>query len=147
MIFQEPTPKEYVVCRELGGQLTRNGEPLANVTITRTLSWNGNEDGQKDSFTTDANGNFSIPAHSEVLALNFMTEYVGKSRLEVDLDGQAVIIWNEGLRREKPESIGNITQMSCEVTGGRERVNSGSGLLGTVCKWGDMPEEEDPYAL
>jgi hypothetical protein len=148
MFFKNTPPEKHLICRELGGVIQRRGVPLANATIIRTLQWNGNEEGVVDTFTTDNEGRFAIPAHYEDLSISPLSQFVGKTLLEVDYQGEKWDLWYESQTRRAPAELVGTQNMICEFGVKRERVNVDSGLLSTTCKWPNMPkEEEDPYAL
>jgi len=67
---------------EVKGRLTENGEPLANVTITRRFAYEGYRKGEEqlDYTQTNLNGEFSFP------------EIIIKSRYPKDIFGQNAMV-------------------------------------------------------
>ncbi|HEY7771780.1 MAG TPA: DUF6795 domain-containing protein [Marinagarivorans sp.] len=147
MMIKTPEPKQYLICRELSGVLQQDGKPVANAKISRKLTWNGNEAGVVDYFETDHSGRFNIPAEYKTLSINPLTQFVAKSNLTITYENKESDLWYEAIMSESPKPIGDIKNLVCEYGAELERVKSDAGLLGTTCKWNDMPKEEDPYAL
>lgn len=139
--------KRYITCRALSGVLVRNGTPISNAIIIRTLTWNGTEKGVTDYFETDNNGHFHIPQAEQFLAISPLTQFVAKANIKVQNGSEQSDLWYEVLMNEQPNIIGDISRLRCEFGAEAKRIFSESGLLGTVCTWDNMPEEEDPYAI
>lgn len=149
MLLGKSTPKTYVISSPLSGVLMADGKPLANTPFTRKLRWNGNEDGVMQQFTTDAQGHFSLPAHEEELALGALEEFVGKTDLIVEHNGEADYFWFASKRSAEINSEFDAVPeaMVCDLNEADLSVNLAGGLCLTKCRWTNMPEQEDPNAL
>lgn len=137
----------FIVSRALSGILQRDGKPIANAKITRSISWNESNSPLVDYFETDAHGRFAIPAKKQHLAISPLTQYVAKMGLTVEHGGTNSELWYEVIMDANPQPIGDTNNLVCEFEAQAQRIYSPSGLLGTTCRWKDMPEEEDPYSL
>ncbi|MCP4291514.1 MAG: hypothetical protein GY780_06735, partial [bacterium] len=116
--------------------------------IIRTLFWNGiDEDKQKleQEFSTDDEGHFSLPIHEDQMALGMLTQFVSSTALEAGIDGQKVFLWYsknfEG--NIYAETEGPISNLVCDIDNEEMRVASNQTNITTVCRWANMPEEED----
>lgn len=149
MILQKPDSNTFVIGSALQGVILSSGAPIANAKIKRTLRWNGNDEGVDEEFTTDEKGAFTLPAYTLPLKLGALEQFVAKTDVYVFHNGEYKAIWVESkLANELKESIDSQrTNMTCELANGVSRVPVEHGLLGTICTWENMPEEEDPYAL
>lgn len=147
MTLKSPEPKHYVTCRELSGSLEKNGKPVAHAKIIRTLKWNGNEEGIVDYFKTDDKGHFHIPKNDQILSISPFDQFVAKASIKIQHENETSDLWYEVLMNQMPHSLGDIMSLKCELSTESKRVFSESGLLGTICTWNNMPQEEDPYAL
>ena len=140
-LFGSKETKNYVISSPLAGVLVKDGKPLSNTKIIRRLTWNGNEEGIVDEFTTDDKGAFSIPIHEEVLTLNTMTEFVATNMLFVNEEIDDALFWYSPKRDEDlySDTGGPLNDLFCEINNEDERVNvTDSGVL-TKCTWKNMP--------
>ncbi len=146
-MFDKKEKKTYAIASPMEGVLMKGGTPLPNTKIIRTLFWNGiDEDQQKleQEFSTDDQGHFSLPIHEEQMALGMLTQFVGTTALEAEIDGQKVFLWYNGSNggRVYAETNGPISNMVCDIEGEELRFNMGLSGIMTICRWTDMPEAE-----
>jgi len=134
--------ESYVIASELNGTLKNKGEVLANTTITRRLRWNGNENGLVESFSTDADGVFSLPTHREVLSIGALNQFVAKMELEVEINGVVHELWYSSKfePEEHSETGGVIGNIICDISEDEKTIRAGLSKVSTVCRWNDMPE-------
>src|SRR5690625_2147176 len=64
-IFSRPT-EELVICSEMRGKLTFQGQPAAGAKIVRWSAWKDHE-GESETFYADEHGNFLLPEKRAVV--------------------------------------------------------------------------------
>ena len=142
-LFGSKETKNYVISSPLAGVLVKDGKPLSNTKIIRRLTWNGNEEGIVDEFTTDDKGAFSIPIHEEVLTLNTMTEFVASNTLYVHEISDENFFWFCPKRSEElySDTGGKIEELVCELNNEEDRVTpeSADTYVFSKCTWKNMP--------
>ncbi len=140
--------KTYVISSPMEGVMMKGGTPLPNTKIIRTLSWNGIDEERQElvqEFITDDGGHFSLPVQEDRMALGMLTQFVSSTALEAEIDGQKVFLWYsknfEGSIYAETE--GPISNLVCDIVNEEMRVASNQTNITTVCRWANMPEEED----
>ncbi len=141
-VFIKPTTETYVISSPMEGVLMKDGQPLANTKIIRTLRWNDNEDGLTETFTTDEQGRFSLPIHEVDLTLGMLAQFVASVKLEAKIDGKIIDIWynNKFEKGLNAETDGAISGLACELTAEEIVVETGLSKVMTICRWDNMPE-------
>lgn len=141
-MFGKKSKQSYVIFSPLQGVLMQNGKPLANTTITRQLSWNGNDDGLVEEFTTDEQGRFSLPIHEEQLSLGMLNQFVGKADLEIKSEKGQEYLWTSS--KFSPEMFaetgGEVNDLVCDIEFEEIAVPMGPTSILTKCRWKNMPE-------
>lgn len=139
------TPENYVIFSPMEGVLLKGGNPLPNVKIIRTLKWNGNDEGTMSEFVTDEVGRFSIPIHEEKLSLGMLSQFVGKTKLIVEFNGENIVFWynNKFTPEIYAETDGPISELGCDIDLEEITVRAGQSTILTKCRWKNMPVDED----
>ena len=147
-LMNKSSEKNYVIASPLDGVLIEKGEPASNVKITRILTWNANEQGLIQHFTTDADGKFSLPLHEDSFKMSSLTQFTANQTL----------LLNYGEVTEDPIWIsGHLTGELYGETGGsriefvtcdtynelRPVYGNGITLLSTKCRWEGIQLEEE----
>lgn len=135
--------KTYVITSPIEGTLVKNGKPLANKVIKRKLKWFGNEAGIVQTFSTDEKGHFSLPAHEAKLKLGMLTQFVAKTYLDLELDGELLPIWysakyDEEMYSELSPSKEPISNLVCDLEAeeiGASGEDGSSANILTICRW------------
>lgn len=127
----------YVIASPLAGVLLRDGKPMANTRLLRRLTWNGNEEGVLQEFSTDAEGRFSLPAHEESLNFNVLVQFVGKSKVYVEREESDQLIWYAPKFSGEmySEMGGELTGVVCDLLNPKNAVDIGSWRVLTRCSW------------
>lgn len=128
--------EEVVIFSPMQGIITMNGEPVPNARIERWLKWK-DEEGEKDYFSTDEQGRFSIPIKKDVVTLSTISQFVMAQEVRVFVDGVEYPIWAKA-KRDKGlygELGGEPEGFKCELLDEFVRVNAEEGILMTLCKW------------
>ena len=128
--------EEVVIFSPMEGSITLNGDPVPNAKIERWLKWK-DEEGEKDYFSTDENGHFSIPVKKDIVKLSTISTFVMAQEVRVFIDDDKYDIWSLAKRSkvEFGELGGKPANFRCELTDDLVRVEVDDGLLGTSCKW------------
>lgn len=148
MFLKNPPPKKYVISPQLEGRLLRGSEPLASTKIFRKLQWNGQSDTVEQEFTTDEQGYFSLPKFAKELQLKAMEQFIAKTDVVALINGAEVNVWVQSKMSKGDDAfVSEMKNMQCDLNNRLSRVNVEHNLLGTVCIWENMPQEEDPNAL
>ncbi len=147
-MFSKKEKKTYVIASPMEGVLMKGDTLLPNTKIIRTLFWNGiDEDKQKleQEFSTDDEGQFSLPIHEDQMALGMLTQFVATTALEAEIDGQKVFLWYNGKKEGHvyAETNGPISNLVCDIENEKLRLRPDISKVTTVCRWANMPEEED----
>lgn len=137
-----PSLKSYVIASPLEGVLRKEGKPLPNTKIIRTLKWNGNEEGFITEHYTDNHGIFSLPSHEEELALGILDQFVAKMALDVEMDGEVYELWYSNKLRPEvyEETGGEVTGFICDLANDELAVPTSPTAILTRCRWNNMPE-------
>lgn len=106
------------LCPEVKGQLVLKGEPVAGVTITRSLIF-WDEDPRVDTTESDENGHFSFPdvvIQSKKPGDMFVQE---RTRQEIfaEVNGQKYLLWLSTLQgyEERPEYGRKLASLNCDL--------------------------------
>ncbi len=146
MFFNKQKTENYVIFSPMEGVLLKNGKPLANTKIIRTLKWNGNDEGLVEEFSTDEKGYFSLPLHEEELSLNILIQFVAYASIETEMEGKMFDIWyNSKLHPELYSETGAPMEgLICDLVNDEIPVfigNSSVTNILTKCRWDNMPEQ------
>ena len=136
--------KTYVIFSPMEGMLTADGKPLANIKITRELSWNANEAGVIEHFYTDDKGYFKLPLREESFKMSNLTQFVANQFLTVDINGQEDEIWTCGKLSEDlfGETGNELKSLVCDLSNQASRVAGDvRGVLVTKCRWDNIELE------
>lgn len=136
------TTKTYVIASPLKGVLLKDGKPLKNTKIIRTLKWNGNEGGLRTEHYSDEEGNFSLPVHEEDLALGVLDQFVAKMSIDVEVGGDTYELWYSAKLREDiyGETDGEVQGLVCDISNDEITVPTAPTAILTRCRWYNMPE-------
>lgn len=142
-MFFKPTTKQYVIASPMEGVLMKDGEPLPNAKIIRTLRWNGNQEGLTTIFYSNDQGYFSLPAHEETLTLGALEQFAANASFDVELNGKVHELWYNGkLAPELYAETGEpINELICDVDAEEIVVPGKYSNIMTRCRWREMPED------
>ena len=128
--------EEVVIFSPMEGYITLNGEPVANAKIERWLKWK-DEEGERDYFSTDEKGYFSIPVKKDVVRLSKITQFVMAQEVSVIINEDKVLIWaiSKFSKNEYGELEGVPVNFRCELTDEEQPMRLEDALLVTRCKW------------
>lgn len=134
-MFQKPQ-QEVVLFSPMEGVITLNGKTVNAARVELFLKYEDN-DGEKESFTTDSIGKFFIPAKKDVVKLSTISKFVVAQEIRVHVKDTEYLIWTMGKGdvSEYGELSGKPVNLRCELTDAMVRVEVEDGLLGTSCKW------------
>lgn len=142
-LFNKKVNKTYVIASPLSGILMKGGKPLAHTKILRRLTWNANEKGIVQEFTTDENGAFSVPVHEETFEMGQLTEFVASQSLFVNEEIEENFFWYSPKRTEELYSDygSEIEGLVCDLENEEKRVTpSGADTyIFSKCTWINMP--------
>lgn len=149
MFLNKPNPSTYVISSPLEGVLLRDGKPLGGAKIIRKLRWNGNAEGIFQEFMTDPSGAFSLPVHEETLTLGVLEQFVGKTDLEVEVDGNMEFFWYSAkMHKDLDSKVNEVPEnLICDIEEAEKSVNVEFGTCLTKCRWSNMPKDIDPDDL
>ena len=143
-MFTKSATENYVIFSPMEGVLMKNGVPLAKTKIIRRLKWNGNDDGLVDEFTTDDQGRFILPIHSETLTLGKLEQFVASTEISVEMAGEIFDVWYNSklLPEEYAETGAPVEELICDL--GIEEIpvfvnESIVPNIMTRCRWKSMP--------
>ncbi|MFL0799628.1 MAG: DUF4198 domain-containing protein [Agarilytica sp.] len=141
-MFIKPSTKTYVISSPMEGVLMKDGQPLANTKIIRTLTWNDNEDGLTETFTTDDQGRFSLPIHEVDLTLGMLAQFVAKAELSVYSKNDDNIFWYSSKFHAEifSETNGEIENLTCDINDEEIPVQTDPMPILTKCRWTNMPK-------
>jgi hypothetical protein len=127
---------DVVLFSPMQGKLTYKGQPAANAKIVRHLTWK-DEDGEKEIFFANENGEFSLPVKRENVRIPKLGEFNIIQEIWVYYDNQEFGIWGRAKEDlgEYGEFGGIPTNFRCELTDERISLRQGHGLFRTSCKW------------
>lgn len=132
----------------ISGTLTKNGAPLAGVTVTRNVDWQGNK---TETTTTDAKGYFSFDHHVErSIAKVLPMQFSAKQTIDVLVDGENFNIW-EGVKLTpgfNSENRGVPLEVECDINDPLVTISIERQPIITSCKWDvevDKPFSEDDF--
>jgi hypothetical protein len=144
-MFTKQATENYVIFSPMEGVLLKGGVPLSNAKIIRRLTWNDNEEGLVEEFTTDEQGSFSLPIHEEALSIGMLSQFVASAQLEVLYEGDLHDIWyNSRLGNgEYLETDGPARELICDLNQeeGVVEISSLVRIL-TKCRWANMPKPD-----
>lgn len=115
--------------------LLKDGAPLANVEVTRSVEWKKLE---VDKFLTDERGRVSLPAKSEISARRIMPmEFVSFQQIEVLVDGELIEIWNYSKRKPdlNSEAGGEPLRLTCDLSAESVTQRVFGSAVTTMCTW------------
>lgn len=127
---------EVVLFSPMEGKITYKGAPAANAKIIVHLFWK-NDVGEKETFYTNANGEFSIPIKKTKVRIPPLAEFVTSQQISVFYNEKEFDIWHKSLidTDEYGGLGGYLKNVSCELTEESVRQEDFDGLFGTSCKW------------
>lgn len=128
--------EEVVVFSPMEGKITFNNIPVEGAKVERFLKWK-DDTGEKDTTTTDADGNFSFPIKTDKVILSKISTFVMSQEIRVyykdnEYPVWAKAKWDKGLYGELDGIPANFR---CELTDDLTRVEAGEGMTYTLCKW------------
>jgi len=141
-MFTKKKSENYVIFSPMEGILMQDGKPLPNTKIIRRLKWNGNEDGLVEEFTTDEQGQFSLPLHEEALSLGMLIQFVASADLEFKTENGNEYLWTSSkfFPEIYTETNGKVDELICDINFEEIAVPMGATSILTKCRWKDMPE-------
>lgn len=137
MFGKAKNTESYVIASPLAGVLVRDGVPVKNAVLLRRLTWSGNEDGILQEFTTDDQGNFSLPAFEQELKLSFLVQFVGKSKIYFEREDPDHLIWYAPKFSGEmySEMGGPLKDVVCDLASPKGAVDIGTWRVLTRCSW------------
>ena len=128
--------EEVVLFSEMEGHITFNGNPVTIAKIQRYIMWK-DDVGEKDFFESYEKGYFRITEFNDKAVLSGFSQFVVTQELTIVYKNVNYIIWSMGkLNKEKYGELGGVPiNLRCDLKDEPIRVEVGSGLLGTSCKW------------
>ncbi|MFA7619417.1 MAG: DUF6795 domain-containing protein, partial [Thiohalomonadaceae bacterium] len=145
-MFSKRQKQTYVISSPMEGALMKDGKPLTNTKIVRSIRWTGRDDRLEQEFMTDEKGRFSLPVHEEKLSIGRFTEFACTTFLEVVVEGRQFDIWfNSKFHPDiYAETEGRpLADLVCDLGNEEVTVRPGASMITTVCRWKDMPEESE----
>lgn len=126
---------EVVLFPAMEGTLTLNGKPAADAAITVHVFWK-DDVGEEETFYTDKEGNFSIPAKERRVRIPPLAEFVITQQMRVAIEGNEYVIWSKAAMGTDPHGGlgGEIEHIRCELTNKRKRIEIADGLFSTSCE-------------
>lgn len=146
-LMSKPDDKTYVIATPLEGVIYERGEPAENIKITRVLTWNANQDGLVEHFSTDSKGRFSLPLYQDTFKMSSLTQFVANQTLLINY-GEATEepIWISGqMTGELNGETGGaeIKSLVCDLSNELLPVyGENISLLSTKCCWDNIQLEE-----
>jgi hypothetical protein len=114
-------------------RLTRNGEPLKDVTVIRRWTWH---DAREDRTRTNARGEFSFPAVFESSVSRLLpVELAVAQSLYVKGSGEEEMFWVNTKRRpeENAEYKGHPISLACELSREMKITREFGSIMSTMC--------------
>ncbi len=135
---------EVVLFPYMQGKLTYQGKPAAGAKIVRHIIWK-DEDGEKEVFYANENGDFDLPIKKDKLRIPMLGEFVIAQQLSVTFYDTEYFIWYKGSSDfDKYSGLGGYLQnMRCEITDESVRINEFNALFTTSCKWDSIVKQGD----
>jgi hypothetical protein len=128
-------PTKTCVFSAVKARLTKNGEPLRNVTVIRRWEWKA---AHEDSATTDTNGNLKFPAvyESSLTRLTPMELVIAQS-LHAKVDGEEFMFWvnTKFDPKENAEFKGRPTVLTCDLSKEMKTTREFGSIMYTLCTW------------
>lgn len=125
------------------GKLTYKGKPAANAKIVRHLIWK-DASGEKETFYSNENGEFSLPIKREKIKVPILGELVISQEIVVYYKNQNFEIW--GISKHNIEEYGELggqlKNLRCELTDDLRFPEIPQGLFGTSCFWDAIIKQE-----
>ena len=127
---------EVVLFSPMEGKITYKGTPAANAKIIVHLFWK-DDVGEKETFYTNANGEFNIPIKKTKVRIPPLAEFVITQQISVLFKEEEFVIWYKSiLDSDEYGGLGGYLQnVRCELTQERESQEGFNGIFGTSCKW------------
>lgn len=140
-LFGKKEENIYVISSPLEGVLVKGGKPLANTKIIRRLSWNGNDEGIVDEFTTDDEGHFDIPTHEQSLSIGKLTEFVGTVTLYIESIDDDNFFYHSSKRSAEiySDTKEPLEELVCDMAQEEALVDISRVGIFSRCKWKGMP--------
>ena len=130
---------------EISGVITLDGKPVANAKLVRTVK---KEKTIIDETTTDANGNFKMPAVFERTVTKFLPmEFVVKQDILLTYNNKEYKIW-DGVKRkeeENAESRGKPLVVKCELNSDVNHIAVNGSVFFNLCTWDVEPDKKREY--
>ncbi len=141
-MFIKPSTETYVIFSPMEGVLMKDGQPLPNTKIVRTLRWNDNEGGLTETFTTDEEGRFSLPIHEVDLTLGMLTQFVAKAELSVYSKNDDNLLWYSSKLHPEifSETNGKAENLTCDISSDEIAIQADPIPILTKCRWANMPK-------
>lgn len=142
-MFINPPVKNYVITSPLQGRLLKNGEPLANTQLIRTLVWNGDKEGSKEEvFTTDAQGYFDFPLFELEMAMRGLEQFVAKTKIYINSVSEDNLLWYSPKMYEEiyGETGGPLQDLMCDISNSEVVTQDTPHKILTKCRWHDMKD-------
>jgi hypothetical protein len=137
--------KEVFLSSEVNGVITKNGNPVANLEVTRSLMYIDEKD-HLDVAITDSKGHFHFPQKSirSSIPNRLFSEDRVSQQITVVYDNELLAIWSAnhiGIE-EVPEFSKKLTFMNCELTDKRvsfqfKNMNNEylDHIASSICRW------------
>ena len=142
-MFIQPPVKTFVISSPLQGRLVKDGEPLANTQLIRTLEWNGNKEGSKEEvFTTDAQGYFHIPLFEVEMAMRGLEQFVAKTKIYINSVSEDNLLWYSPKMYEEiyGETGGPLQDLVCDISNPEVVTQDTPENILTRCRWSNMSD-------
>lgn len=127
------------------GQITNNGEPVADATVTRTLSYNQIKKPIEDRTTTAADGSFSFPEKViEAKQGSSMATKVRRQEIDVSYQGTHYLLWFMNIHTIRPVGVvaEKLSQLNGDLTNEEQQYDFHDDEFSampfsaiSICKW------------
>lgn len=127
---------EVVLFSAMSGTLTFNGELAVGASLERRVKWDDGG-GIVETLEIGEDGFFSFELLTANLELNPLNKLVVNQDIVATYRNEEYDIWIMGKtdHTKDTEVGGKPINFRCELTDPIARVETSSGLLGTICKW------------
>jgi len=131
--------EEVVLFSEMEGHITLNGKPVKGAVIERWIKWK-DKDGEKDQFTIDDNGAFSLPEIKVNAKLASFSQLVISQELKVIHQNVNYNIWalSKMNKNEYGELDGKPVDFRCELSTEEKALRFKNSYLLTNCEWTEI---------
>lgn len=146
--------QDVFLCSEVNGVVTENGEPVANIEITRSLMYIDAKDHIDVAMTNDT-GHFYFPQksiRSSIPSKPFSEDRVSQ-QITIDRKGTLILLWGAthvGIE-EIPEFTKKLAFLNCELSNKRvsfqfknSNPNNREYQASSICRW---DEDYMPFLL